>query len=317
MPDRATATPFPSPAVDRIGPDEADVVSDEVVERYQRFAGSLFVALFATALFDQVALPSVAAGVESTGRIRYRPFERGARSAAADQLVFLAPDADSNAETERLVRLHRDVKGTSPDGVHFSALHPESWNWILLSTFFMYRGAFATVTGTRLTSEDDQAIWDTFRTSARGLQHPDPRFALPRRYSELVEHYDRMATERCRPTDTLRDVVAFARRPTPPPSLPAVAKPLWNAVVAPVSGRALSTIGFGIMHPEIRRLAGIDWGRRERLEFAALTQILQAVYPRLPDRLVLTPLAYHRRKTDQLVRRYRNMGLDSFAPDEL
>src|ERR1035437_9597591 len=192
----------------------------EVIEDFERFAGSVFVALFGTALFDQGALPSVAAGLEWTGRIRYTPFERAVRTAAADQLVMLAPEADSKREMERLVRLHRDVKGTSPDGVRFSALHPESWNWILLSTFFMYRGAFETVTGRELTDDGNQAVWDLIRTRFAGLQYPDARFALARSYSEIAEYYEKMIADKCRRTDMLCDVVTLARRPTPPPPLP-------------------------------------------------------------------------------------------------
>jgi uncharacterized protein (DUF2236 family) len=275
----------------------------------------VFVALFATALFDQVALPSVAAGVESTGRIRNTPFERAVRTAAADQLVVLAPEADSKVEMERLVRLHRDVKGTSPDGVRFSALHPESWNWILLSTFFMYRGAFEAVSGQKLTGDGNQAVWDFIRTRMAGLEYPDARFALSSNYTEIAEYYELMVADKCRRTDTLCDVVTLARRPTPPPLLPRVTMPLWTVFVAPIAGRVLTTLGFGIMQPQVRQLAGIKWGRRERLEFAALSSVLRVAYAQLPGRLVLTPLAYHRSKTEELVRRYRDVGLTSFAPD--
>jgi uncharacterized protein (DUF2236 family) len=318
--------PMPAPAaVTELTPPSAldlpesralgDPGTAKVVEDFERFAGSYFVALFAAALFDQVALPTVAAGVEWTGRIRYTPFERAVRTAAADQLVVLAPEADSKVEMERLVRLHRDVKGTSPDGVRFSALHPESWNWVLLSTFFMYRGAFEAVSGQKLTDDGNQAVWDFIRTRMAGLEYPDPRFALSRSYSEIAEYYEMMAADKCRRTDTLCDVVTLARRPAPPPPLPRVAKPLWNLLVAPIAGRVLTTSGFGIMHPQVRQLAGIEWGRRERLEFAALSRVLRVAYARLPERLVLTPLAYHRRKVEELVRRYSDVGLASFAPD--
>jgi uncharacterized protein (DUF2236 family) len=287
----------------------------DVVDDFERFTGSFFVALFATALFDQVALPSVAAGVEWTGRVRYQPFERAMRSAAADQLVLLAPEADAKREMERLVRLHRDVKGTSPDGVHFAALHPQSWNWILLSTFFMYRGAFETTTGRRLTGEQNQAVWDALRTRFAGLEYPDPRFALSSDYAEIAEYYEKIVTNECQRTDTLCDVVTLARRPMSPPALPLVATPIWTMLVAPIAGRVLTTMGFGIMHPQVRLLAGIEWGRREQLVFRILSRVLRVGYVRLPERLVLTPLAYHRRKAEELVRRYRDLGLSSFTPD--
>ncbi len=102
-------------------------------ERFQRYLGTTLFALFAGAFFDQVMLPEVAAGVEWTGRIRNTPFQRAARSAAADQLIFIAGREERQAESDRLALAHRDVKGVGFNGTRFSALNPESWNWIMIS----------------------------------------------------------------------------------------------------------------------------------------------------------------------------------------
>ena len=86
--------------------------------------------------------PAVSASLVDTGRIRDDPFGRARRTAASDQLAFIARSADRREETHRLIQLHRDVKGVGPDGVRYSALSPEPWNWNLISIFFMHRGAF-------------------------------------------------------------------------------------------------------------------------------------------------------------------------------
>jgi uncharacterized protein (DUF2236 family) len=287
-------------------------VSD-VADRFQRMAGSVFVGLFGGALFDQARLPAVSAALEATGRVRYSGWARALRTAASDQLVFLADEVDSHAESERIVRLHRDVKGVDADGVRYSALNPESWNWILISTFFMHRGAFIAVTGEQLSAADNQAIWDRFRHLAKDLQLPGCS-ALVENYDELCAHYDQMAAETLEPTTILKCVVDNTLRPARPDFLPAAATPAWM-LTGPLVGHALAVLGFGIMHPGVRALVPMKWTRRHDLEFAALTTALRIAYRWLPTRLTDSPLARNRREYQRLIARYKGIGLTSFAPD--
>jgi uncharacterized protein (DUF2236 family) len=117
--------------------------AESVADRFERVLGSRLLALFAPALFDEMMLPAVSAALVDTARIRDDPFGRAWRTAASDQLAFIAKTADRRVEMQRLVRLHRDVKGVGPGGVRYSALSPEPWNWNLISIFFMHRGAFS------------------------------------------------------------------------------------------------------------------------------------------------------------------------------
>ena len=118
-----------------------------VGDRFEEVAGSKFVAMFAPALFDEMMHPAVSASLVDTARIRDNPLGRARRTAASDQLAFFAHSADRAEEMQRLVELHRDVKGVQPDGVRYSAMNPEPWNWNLYSIFFMHRGVFMTLTG--------------------------------------------------------------------------------------------------------------------------------------------------------------------------
>jgi uncharacterized protein (DUF2236 family) len=271
--------------------------------------------LFGTALFDQVAMPGVAAGVDWGGRIESDPFARALRSAAADQLIFVADDAHAAREAERLVRLHRDVRGTAPDGTRFSALYPENWNWILMSTFRMYRGAFEFVSGRMLSAEENQAVWDHLRAKAVLLEHNDERFRLPERYEDMAALYLRLSEERCQPTATLDRVVRFARRPAPPPQVPRILRPLWHLTIAPLGGRAAAALGFNLLSPEIRRLAGIELDLLDRAILAIAKPVLSVAFRRLPDRVQLTPMAYHRTKYERLAANYHAKGLADFRPD--
>ncbi|HEY4455907.1 MAG TPA: oxygenase MpaB family protein [Pseudonocardiaceae bacterium] len=285
-----------------------------VVERYHWFGGTVFVALFAAALFDQVALPSVAAGVESTGRIRYTPFERAIRTAASEQLIYWAEGTDHDAETARLRRLHRDVRGVGYNGVRYSALTPESWNWILISTFLMHRGAYLAITGDHLSDADNQAIWVHYLTQVEGLQLPG-RSWLPESYAQMRADYDQIVREKCQANITLDGAVEAILHPPMPEGVPRVAAPLW-AVLAPAVGHVAHVLGFGVLHPGVRALTSPEWTRRHDLEFVALTALLRVGYRVLPKRLTYTPMAYNRWQYRQLTARYRARGRTSFAPDQ-
>jgi uncharacterized protein (DUF2236 family) len=287
----------------------------DVADRFERVAGSVFVGLFAAGLFDQTMLPAVSAALEDTGRIRNAPWPRALRTAASEQIMFTGDEVDRREEAARLVRLHRDVKGVGANGVRYSALTPESWNWIMISTFFMHRNAFTAISGERLSAADDQAIWDRFRQMTEGLHLPG-RSGLPENYEDLCAHYDHMVAEKLVPTSMLECVVAQTLRPGLPDFLPTVALPLWM-LTQPVVGEILAVLGFGAMHPGARAVVPMTWTRRHDVEFTALTFLVRQAYRWLPTRITDTPLARNRREYQRLMANYKGIGLASFAPERM
>lgn len=273
----------------------------------------MFVGLFAAGLFDQAMLPAVSAALEDTGRIRNAPWLRALRTAASDQIMFSGDEVDRRAEAERLVRLHRDVKGVGSNGVRYSALTPELWNWIMVSTFFVYRNAFTAITGERLSAADNQAIWDRFRELTEGLHLPG-RSGLIEDYDALCTYYDHMVSEKLENTATLECAVAYTLRPSLPDFLPAVAAPLWQ-ITQPVVGEVLAVLGFGVMRPGVRAIVPMTWTRRHDLEFSALTFLVRQAHRWLPARFTDTPLVRNRREYERLMAKYKGIGLTSFAPE--
>jgi uncharacterized protein (DUF2236 family) len=296
------------------GSEIADAESDsaDVGDRFERVVGSVFVGLFAAGLFDQAMLPPVSAALEDTGRIRNAPWERALRTAASDQIAFHGDEADRRAEMERLMRLHRDVKGVGANGVRYSALNPESWNWILISTFFVYRSAFVAITGEQPSATANQAIWDRFRLLSDGLQLSG-QSRLIANYNELCAYYDQVVAEKLELTSTLECAVRYTLRPARPDFIPAPVAPVWN-LTSPMIGHVLGVLGFGIMHPGVRTLVPMKWTRRHDREFTLLTTAIRLAYRWLPARLTDTPLARNRRQYRRLMARYQGMGLASFAP---
>src|ERR1700739_3538192 len=270
--------------------DSGDRSVGSVADRFERAMGSRFLVLFAPALFDEMMLPAVSASLVDTARIREDPFARGRRTAASFQLTFVAHDVDRREEMQSLVCLHRDIKGVGPDGVRYSAMSPEPWNWNLISIFFMYRGAFMAMTGEKLSSADNQAIWDRYRALTEDLQMPGRARQLADRYEELSAYYDEMATEKLERTKALDIVVNALRHPRRPEQMSVLAEPLWR-LLGPLGGHVAAILGFGIMHPPVRAILPMRWARRHELEFAVLTRLLQIAYRWLPRGLTDTPLA--------------------------
>lgn len=298
-----------SPTVQR----SADPAPDAATERFERVMGSTFVALFAGALFDQAMLPAVSAALEDTGRIRNDPWQRALRTAASDQIIFAGTAADAETEAQRLVALHRDVKGVGADGTRYSALAPESWNWILISTFFMNRNAVQVISGRHFTAAENQRVWNRFRELTIGLQLPG-KSKLIDDYQELSAYYDRMAAERLESTPTLQCAAQTLAHPPRPDFLPAAAEPFWR-LTAPVAGHVVAVLSYGIMRPRARAMLPMTWTRRHEMEFAALSRLVQLGYRLLPRAVTDTPLVRNRRDYDRIMAGYKRIGLTSFAPD--
>lgn len=287
-------------------------VSDAVA-RFERVGGSVLFSLFGVGLFDQPMLPPVSAALEATGRSRNQPWARAVRTAAADQLIYHGEDTDRETEAQRLMVLHRDVKGIGPDGERYSALNPQSWNWILYSTFFVQRGAYIALTCTEPTLAENQAIWDHYRHKTLGLHLPGKSRPIED-YTELVTHYRHMAATELRSTPALDAAVASVRHAPRPYFLPAATDPLWR-LSSPALGHLLMVLGCGIMHPDVRARMPYPWTRRHEREFQAITKALRIAFDRLPASVTDSPMARNRRKYQKLVTQYRDVGLTSFAPD--
>jgi len=286
---------------------------DEVwIDGYERWKATYLSALFAGALFDQVLLPEVAAGVDWTGRVRYTPFARAGRSAASDQLVLWGDAEARQAEFGRLRSLHRDVHGVSPEGVRFSALAPEAWNWILISTMFMYLNSYAAVSSRKPSAAELQVLWTHGLEQFEGLQLTGSQ-RLPEKYAEAVDYYDEMIRTKARRTEIFGHVTGQLRQPVAP-AVPAILRPALG-LVGRVVIRPVAVLSIGITHPGVREIAGHRWTRRHQIEFSIYAALVRVAYQRLPRRLVFTPLAYNRWRYHRIVARYQGAGLDSFAPE--
>lgn len=301
-----------------VGAGTADIhpdLSPDVIG-YIRFSKTLLPQLFASAVFDQAMVPGICAALRETGRVRQDPVGRAARTRASEQLMSVVKDPDvAVRESERLLRLHREVRGVSPEGIRYSALSPELWNWVLYSAFFAYYRAYRAVAPTNVEA-DPQGVWDQYKRETSGLHLPG-RSRPIERYDDLVAYYDEMAREHLQVTPTLHDAVSHVHGLARPEVLPPVFGPLWVALNRLLLD-APRILGFGIMHPDARRLLPYKWTRARQARFVAYTGALRLLYRILPDAMVLNPLARAEgKRATRLIEKYQAMGLSSFAPDHV
>jgi len=292
-----------------------------VMEEFRKHSGSTLGGFFAAAAFDEVALVPVAAAVDRTGRFADNFADRGVRSGFSAFLALWGDPEDRMAESERLKRMHREVRGRGKGdfaGVRYSALDPKLWNWIAVSGMFVVLNSFTPCTGITMTDAEKEAAYQQLLEAFRGLELPGKSAKLPATYAEAVHYYDDMVATELRANPFLQRVTAdLTRLPLPtigiPPVVRAALTPPW-LLLRPVAGRVVKVCSFGILHPGIRDMIGFRWEPRHDLEFELYTRLLQVAWRVLPDKLKLIPLARNRLEYEKLVRAHRSVRLDSFAP---
>lgn len=275
---------------------------------------SLFIGAFGGTLIDQASLPQIAAGLAKTGRFTDRDENMGRllRTAIADQVAFWGDEEDRQAEYKRLKKLHGEVKGEW-GGVRYSALSPENWNFVLISTFFGYRNAIPAITGKRYSPREDEKFWQFFRAASTDVQLPG-RGALPATFAEAERFFeDTVNADYIKPNRIVDDIIEGIRKPGMPWFFPEQARPLWN-LLGPIAGHVVLVCSLGIMHPRVKAITNYTWTARHDLEFFVITRLMRIGNRVLPKRLTWQPLAYNRWTYERHVRAYLRSELTSFKP---
>lgn len=302
-------------------PTQRGDVRPKVLAEFRKHSGSTLGGFFGAAAYDEVALVPVAAAVDKTGRFEANFADRGVRSGFSAFLAIWGDPADRVAESDRLKRLHRDVRGRGDgafDGVRYSALDPKLWNWIAVSGMFVVLNSFTPCTGITLSDAEKEAAYQQLLDAFRSLELPGKNAKLPATYADAVAYYDAMVETELASNPFLRRVTDnLTRLPLPtlllPPPMRAALTPPW-LLLRPIAGRVVKVCSFGILHPGIRELTGFRWTARHDREFELYTRMLQLAWRVLPDKLLLIPLARNRLEYEKLVRLHRSVALDSFAP---
>lgn len=227
------------------------------------------------ALLMQVAHPTVGAGVRDHSTFAEDPWGRLLRT--MDYLYLMTHAGDEAIEVGRRVReLHKQIKGTNPDGSHYHSLEPEAYAWV-----------HATL------------LDATMRTYECFVRRPDPGMAeqmyadyapigrllgirerdLPPDWASFRSYFDEMVETRLERNETVDKVLVTLRRPAPPP-IPFL-RPLWPLLKVPPA-RVIGATTGGLLPEVLRRRFGLEWSRAQDLEFRAIARASRAATRVIP-----------------------------------
>lgn len=276
--------------------------------------------LYGRLALDQVAYREVAAAVDATGRFRDNFTNRGIRSYLWGPLMLFGDEADRRAKAEQLKRMHGAVKGRGRgafDGERFSALNPDLWKWVGVSSALVFCTGYLSTYGGSLTPEQREVVYETVLAMS-DFELTSDRAAMPPTLADALAYYEEVAATKLADNEFLQWANAsFDTLPVPtlvgPRWLHLLITPAWR-VATPALARPARICGEAAAHPRMRELLDIRWSRRKQMEFRAYTAALRGMRRALPAWLLLEPLAYNRYRYERLRAAYEKPELRSFAP---
>ncbi|WP_210744336.1 alpha/beta fold hydrolase [Nocardia flavorosea] len=301
MSEGVTVLPETTEELEPLGPDSV---------AWSVFGELTFVLGASRRLLIDVAHPVVATGVREFSVFETDPYGRAERT--LDMIMGVVYGRDEALATARKLRnLHKDFKGRNADGTRWSALNPEAFHWVHAS---LVHGVYTQqkVLGRGWKSGEVEQFYREMRQVGRfyGVREQD----MPVDWAAFCAWFDEMTAtelERCDVTDR---VLAVVGRPTPPPMIPVLRRPIvWNYTVRPIAGRVLTLVTAGLLTPELRELLGVRWNRPRRIAFDVLAAVSRAVLPRLPRIVRQVPQA--RRAVRRARRSRAAVGQEAVMPE--
>ncbi|WP_040522745.1 oxygenase MpaB family protein [Gordonia araii] len=188
--------------------------------------------------------------------------------------------------------LHRDIKGTQPDGVRYHALNPTTFWWAHATFQVMVEQTVDRYSRYRLTDAEREQLYqegcEWYRRYAMSEQ------PLPPNRAAFQQEWDRYCREVLTPnpaSDYLMKVIEGRAVPdmSKSPHLPV------SPLLKPVARLALPTLPmraalappmrltiYGGLPPEVRKRFGIRWNWADELAYRALLRAVPTAWPLIP-----------------------------------
>ncbi|MGH2953430.1 MAG: oxygenase MpaB family protein [Solirubrobacterales bacterium] len=262
---------------------------------WRRFSDVRLFAGAGYALLLQVAHPTVGSGVRDHSTFEQDPWGRFLRT--SDYLNLLVYGGrEAAAMGRRLCELHKQIRGTNPDGTSYHALEPEAYAWVHATLLEAALRAHELFVG-RLEPHEVDRFYAEYMPLGRlvGVRAGD----IPGDWAGFREYFDAMVAERLEHNETVDRVLRSIVEPPAPPPFMARAAPLWRLLrIAP--SRALRLATIGMLSPELRERFGVRWTRTNRAELRAVAAASRAAGPLIPRRLQLMGPGYLRWRADEI-----------------
>lgn len=244
-----------------------------------------------------MAHPTVGAGVRDHSTFEQDPWGRLLRT--VDYLTLLVYSGREAAEVGRRLReMHKQIRGSNPDGSRYHALEPEAYAWVHATLLEAGLAAHHRFIGPLSDRELDEFFAEYIPLGRLlGIRPGD----LPSDRVGFRDYFDRMVAERLEHNETVDRVLRSLTEPGPPPQLPAAVERLWGLLrVPPAKVLELSTLG--LLPPVLRERFGVDWSRTQQTELRALGAAARAVGPLMPRQLKQMGPSYLRWRAEEIAR---------------
>jgi uncharacterized protein (DUF2236 family) len=272
-----------TPRVERVLPNAEEVPalvpgSDSVTWRY---AGDIrLIATGAYAILLQVAHPAVGAGVSEHSDFRSDPWGRLLRTLDYSYTMTYGGPQLAMAMGSRIRGMHKEIKGTRPDGERYHALEPAAYAWVHATlAHSIVRGH--RLLGSPMRGDEVERFYAEWRRSGRliGVRERD----LPEDWAAFCHYFDGLVAERLERTPAVEEVLETLASPARPP-LPFLPNAAWRLARAPTRHQ-LDLVTGGLLGPELRPRFGVPWSRTKQHELQLLSAASRAVTPLLPATL--------------------------------
>lgn len=281
------------------GPEEIESVvlgPDSIV--WQRLSDARVFTGAGAALTLQVAHPTVGSGVRDHSNFLEEPWDRLFRTVDYLNLLVYGGTDVAAAMGRRLRELHKQIKGSNPDGSRYHALEPEAYAWVHATLIESGLKAYELFVGP-LKPYERERMYADFMPLGRlvGVREGD----LPESFADFRDYVDMMIDERLERTETVDTVFMAMRAPADPPEMPPSLRRLWPLLRMPPS-RVLRICTSGLLGDRARAKLGIPWSRPNEVELRSLAFASRRLGPLLPRDLKCTGPAYLRWRRRQIER---------------
>lgn len=253
---------------------------------WRHFAATPGIFLAGTGLLLQVAHPVVGAGVLEHSDFRHHPWKRAWNTHVSTLRFVYGMGRGAHAEGNRLLELHKQIKGVDEHGRRYHALNPQAYAWVHL-TLAKFMVDTAATFGTPMTQDELSRMWTEFRAIGRALGIRDQH--LPATWRAAEELFDETVRTTLEANQSTTDVLQALTTPTKPSRF--LPDPLWRLVSTP-AGKLVRLTTVGTLPPLLRERMGLAWTERDQRRLDRLARLVGGLHRRLPQPLRYAPIAY-------------------------
>lgn len=229
-------------------------------------------------------LPGVSAGVEQHSTTVFtEPWARLLRSVPQIQESVFDPRM-----AERVRGYHTHIGGADAHGRRYHALSPQLYyashavfTYTVLTTIDLFDH--------RLSDAEKAAYYEESKTWYHNYGVSDR--VMPQTWPEFEAYFENLITDGMENTAVTAHLLDLYSRPAAyrPAQMPPV---LWR-LLAPLVGSHARLLAAAAVPPVCRERAGLRFNRADRARFATLAAAVRTVWPRLPERIRVTPRAWY------------------------